>query len=74
MTVVVVPYRPEWVQQFEEEANKLRGIFQKELIDIHHIGSTSVPGLPAKPITGGDAPPSYAITWRCVHSPDKTAR
>lgn len=50
MRVVVVPYNEEWGQQFEEEAKRLREIFQNELMDIHHIGSTSVPGLQAKPI------------------------
>ncbi|WP_239635461.1 GrpB family protein [Paenibacillus sp. H1-7] len=28
----------------------MRSIFGQELVDIHHIGSTSVPGLKAKPI------------------------
>ncbi len=35
---------------FKEEANKLRKIFGTEIIKIHHIGSTSVDGLKAKPI------------------------
>ena len=35
---------------FEAEAQKIKDIFGDELVDIHHIGSTSVPGLQAKPI------------------------
>lgn len=35
---------------FEEEAEKLKLIFGEELVAIHHIGSTAVPGLKAKPI------------------------
>lgn len=35
---------------FKEEAAKLQTIFGNEIVDIHHIGSTSVPGLKAKPI------------------------
>nr|WP_308167087.1 GrpB family protein [Bacillus sp. ISL-40] len=43
-------YNKKWVSLFEEEANKLHGIFGSEIIHIHHIGSTSVNGLKAKPI------------------------
>jgi len=35
---------------YEEEAIKLRRIFGEQLVAIHHIGSTSIPGLEAKPI------------------------
>lgn len=35
---------------FREEAEKLNHILGYELVDIYHIGSTSVPGLKAKPI------------------------
>jgi len=48
--VRVVPYDPAWPRQFLEEAERLRAVFGRELVDIHHIGSTSVPGLAAKPI------------------------
>ena len=45
-----VKYSPEWPLEFEREAERLRGIFGGEIVEIHHIGSTSVPGLDAKPI------------------------
>lgn len=48
--VEVTPYNPQWVAMFEEEASILRTIFGSEISEIHHIGSTSVPGLKAKPI------------------------
>lgn len=35
---------------YEAEADHLREVFLSELISIHHIGSTSVRGLKAKPI------------------------
>ncbi|WP_114165350.1 GrpB family protein [Exiguobacterium sp. TNDT2] len=48
--VEVVPYDSIWATKFEEEAAKLQRLFESELVAIHHIGSTSVPGLDAKPI------------------------
>ncbi|CAI9387558.1 Dephospho-CoA kinase [Bacillus sp. T2.9-1] len=48
--VEVKPYNEQWLSMFEEEANKLLEIFGSEIIEIHHIGSTSVNGLMAKPI------------------------
>jgi len=48
--VEVIPYDPMWATKFEEEAAKLQRLFEDELVAIHHIGSTSVPGLDAKPI------------------------
>jgi len=50
MNVVVTEYNEDWKQKFSEEAQKIKDIFGDELIDIHHIGSTSVPGLKSKPI------------------------
>lgn len=47
--VEVTPYNNSWPVMFEEEANKLREIFGSEIIEIYHIGSTSVYGLIAKP-------------------------
>ena len=49
-TVQVSEYDPCWTRAFANEADALRGVFGHDLIAIHHIGSTSVPGLSAKPI------------------------
>ena len=48
--IEVVDYDPHWITVFEKEAVMLAQIFGPRLVDIHHIGSTSVPGLRAKPI------------------------
>lgn len=48
--VEVTPYDEQWASMYEEEANKLCRIFRERLVSIHHIGSTSVLGLHAKPI------------------------
>lgn len=50
MDVTVTQYNEEWNLIFQEESRKIKEIFADALIDIHHIGSTSVPGLKAKPI------------------------
>jgi GrpB-like predicted nucleotidyltransferase (UPF0157 family) len=44
------PYSHDWPRQFEREAQRLRGLLGAELIAVHHIGSTAIPGLAAKPI------------------------
>jgi len=43
-------YSPEWPSEFEREAARLGLLLGGELIRVHHIGSTAVQGLPAKPI------------------------
>jgi len=48
--ILVVIYNPEWPKMFQQEADKIAAVFGRELVDIHHIGSTAVPGLRAKPI------------------------
>jgi GrpB-like predicted nucleotidyltransferase (UPF0157 family) len=48
--VEVTDYDPRWPLLFEQEAELLRGILGENLRDIHHIGSTAVPGFTAKPI------------------------
>jgi GrpB-like predicted nucleotidyltransferase (UPF0157 family) len=48
--VEVVPYNPEWEMLFEKEKQVLESIFKPADVEIYHIGSTSVPGLSAKPI------------------------
>src|SRR2546423_4459534 len=39
-----------WRAAFESEARALEHVFAEALVAIHHVGSTSIPGLPAKPI------------------------
>ncbi|KAA3640327.1 MAG: GrpB family protein [Bacteroidetes bacterium] len=50
MIVTVVEYNPTWPDMFEKESQKLLKILGDNLNHIHHIGSTSVPGLMAKPV------------------------
>ncbi|MGM9618441.1 MAG: GrpB family protein [Oscillospiraceae bacterium] len=48
--VVVMEYDPAWAEKFETEAKKIKEILGENCVAIHHIGSTSVAGLAAKPI------------------------
>lgn len=51
MNVVIVDYDPLWPQMFSEAAVGLRTAFGDDaILGIEHIGSTSVPGLAAKPV------------------------
>jgi GrpB-like predicted nucleotidyltransferase (UPF0157 family) len=55
MPIRVVPYDPRWPDQF----TLIRGALTDALRDIpflaiEHVGSTSVPGLPAKPVIDVD--------------------
>lgn len=48
--VEVVPYREIWPERFAKEAAILIEAMDSDQVVFHHIGSTSVPGLSAKPI------------------------
>jgi GrpB-like predicted nucleotidyltransferase (UPF0157 family) len=48
--ITVVDHDPAWTREYEAEAEALREALRGCLCAVHHIGSTAVPGLPAKPI------------------------
>ncbi|MES2199724.1 MAG: bifunctional GrpB family protein/GNAT family N-acetyltransferase [Chlamydiota bacterium] len=48
--ITVVPYDPVWPILFDKETKLLSQALGDNCIAIHHIGSTSIPGLSAKPI------------------------
>ena len=48
--VVIVNYDPKWPKLFEKEKKLILGAIGHIIIRIEHIGSTSIPGLGAKPI------------------------
>ena len=49
-TVRLVPYVIEWKRIFEEEKIRLQVAVGMYVLDIQHVGSTSIPGMVAKPI------------------------
>ncbi|TMK58386.1 MAG: GrpB family protein [Actinobacteria bacterium] len=47
----LVSYDPSWPERFEEERVALEGAIGEWVVGgIHHVGSTAVPGMEAKPI------------------------
>jgi GrpB-like predicted nucleotidyltransferase (UPF0157 family) len=48
--VVLVPHDLAWKQLASAEAALISALLTDQLIAIHHIGSTSIPGIKAKPI------------------------
>ena len=44
------PHDPEWADQARREAVRLHKAVGPAILEIHHIGSTSIPGIVAKPI------------------------
>src|SRR5215471_7484762 len=48
--ITIVPYMEEWPEAFATEARRIRAQFAGRALRIDHVGSTSVPGLAAKPV------------------------
>ncbi|MFL5969478.1 MAG: GrpB family protein [Gaiellaceae bacterium] len=48
--VVIADYDAEWPRWFEQAAARIRDALGDKALDVQHVGSTSVPGLPAKPL------------------------
>ena len=50
MLVEVVPHNPQWQAAFKTESRSIAAVLAENLVAIHHIGSTAIPGIYAKPI------------------------
>ncbi|BAK95640.1 GrpB family protein [Tetragenococcus halophilus] len=48
--IKLVDYNPNWVDLFEREAKRIKSILGNKVLQLEHVGSTSVPDLCAKPI------------------------
>lgn len=48
--ICIADYDPDWPYRFEREAGIIRSALDNRALRLEHIGSTSVPTLPAKPI------------------------
>ncbi|MEH2922170.1 GrpB family protein [Samsonia erythrinae] len=49
-TITVVDYDPQWATDYATAARAIMQALGEVAVRIHHIGSTAVPGLPAKPV------------------------
>jgi GrpB-like predicted nucleotidyltransferase (UPF0157 family) len=52
--IVIAEYDPEWPGWFERAAERIRDALGPTALELHHVGSTSVPGLAAKPLIDVD--------------------
>ena len=81
--IVIADYNPIWPHWFESAAFRIREALGDKVLQLDHVGSTSVRGLPAKPLidinlvvadtTGEDAyvPPLEAIGYKLrIREPD----
>jgi GrpB-like predicted nucleotidyltransferase (UPF0157 family) len=50
MNLKVVPHDSRWREEFEREAALIFETLRDNVIAIHHIGSTAIPGIYAKPV------------------------
>lgn len=48
--VVLVEYDARWPNRYLEHEARIRGALGDRVVEVHHIGSTSVPGLSAKDV------------------------
>jgi GrpB-like predicted nucleotidyltransferase (UPF0157 family) len=49
--IEVVDYDPHWPKTFERLCSRIWTALRDVALSVEHVGSTSVPGLAAKPIT-----------------------
>jgi GrpB-like predicted nucleotidyltransferase (UPF0157 family) len=48
--ITLAAYDPDWPRLFDREADRLRSALGTVALRVEHVGSTSVPGLMAKPV------------------------
>jgi GrpB-like predicted nucleotidyltransferase (UPF0157 family) len=48
--VHLVPHQQDWSAMYEAEKKRLLTAVKRYILDIQHVGSTAIPGIPAKPI------------------------
>jgi len=65
--VRLAPYATEWQRRFQEEKVLLQAAIGQCVLDIQHVGSTSIPGMIAQPIIDiGIAVTSFEEARLCI--------
>jgi GrpB-like predicted nucleotidyltransferase (UPF0157 family) len=49
-TYSIKPYSKNWPRRFRAQEKLLKKILGKNIVEIHHVGSTAIPGMDAKPV------------------------
>ena len=68
-SIAIVAYDPEWPARYDGLAADLRRALGPVALDIQHIGSTAVPGLPAKPVIDIDVAVADPTRETCTCRP-----
>ena len=71
--VRVVPYDPQWPRNFEAICKEIREVLGEKAVAVHHVGSTAVPGMSAKPIIDLDVEIQSRSDFPAVRDRLKTA-
>jgi len=50
MRVRMVPHDPKWRQEFQQEAARVSAAAGSNVVAVHHMGSTAIPAIYAKPV------------------------
>lgn len=67
--IEIVDHRPEWAEEFEAIRARLLVVLEGVDASVEHVGSTSVPGLAAKPVLDVTiVVPDDAALARCIES------
>jgi GrpB-like predicted nucleotidyltransferase (UPF0157 family) len=48
--VEIVAYQKDWAHLYEEEKQRITAAIGEHVLEVQHVGSTSIPGMPSKPI------------------------
>lgn len=52
--VEIVPYNKSWAANFAVIEHSIRSLLGPRVVAIDHVGSTAIPGMPAKPLIDVD--------------------